>query len=285
MSNKDNRGAPDDVVDNVVAYDADNVVAYYTETWLSRLRRGHNPRSRAIHFGLMGDAPPDPCEAKLRTNLEVHAALRGLAGRPARVADLGCGVGGTVLHLARLEPEWRFVAVNIGADQLAMARELALEAGVLSRIELNHASFTSLTIEDATLDAAYAIESLCHASDRALAVRTIARALRPGGSFCVIDFFRTDAPLDAASYRAVRHGFRIADYYDEPIEPILLAAGVRVVGVESLSAAVLPALRRSAARAAASAAIDPRHAACLEPLRELVASGALDYRCVVARRV
>ncbi len=274
---------------------SESVGRYYSECWVSRFESGHNPRSLAMHFGLAGsehEGASIDCEAaKLATNTIVHGALARLQDRPARIADMGCGVGGTLVDLASREASWRLVGVNIGKDQLAFASKALASRGLSSKVDLVCAGYDAVPVPDATFDAVYFIESACHAVDRPLLVREIRRVVRPGGELVVVDFFRTAEPLvrtsDQDAYRRVCRGFCIPDYFDTRLEDVLVRAGMVHERTIDLSGAVVSAVERSAARAGRTLPRSVRwahHFETLGGLAHLLETGHLRYGCVVARK-
>jgi len=101
----------------------------------------------------------------------------GNVGRK-RVADVGCGKG----RFARLVKE-RFPDAQVTAIDLAEAM-LARVPPELDRVA---ASMTALPLASASMDAAYATESLEHAVDIPAAVAELARIVKPGGRIAIID--------------------------------------------------------------------------------------------------
>jgi ubiquinone/menaquinone biosynthesis C-methylase UbiE len=95
-----------------------------------------------------------------------------------RVADVGCGKG----RFARLVKE-RFPRAQVAAIDLAEAM-LARVPPALDRVA---ASMTALPLATASMDAAYATESLEHAVDIPAAVAELARIVKPGGRIAIID--------------------------------------------------------------------------------------------------
>ena len=95
-----------------------------------------------------------------------------------RVADIGCGKG----RFARLVKE-RFPRAQVAAVDLAEA----MLARVPSNIHRIAASMTALPLASASMDAAYATESLEHAIDIPAAVAELARIVKPGGRIAIID--------------------------------------------------------------------------------------------------
>lgn len=267
-------------------------IAYYSECWVGRFRSGHNERSHAIHYGMYENGEGDFERAKLLTNDHVAQRLGLDASLPARVIDIGCGVGGTAIHLARRHPSWTFHGVDLTAASLELARELAREAGVDERIELVNANFEEIELP-VRFDGAYSIEATCHAVDRARLIGRVHGLLRPRARFVVADLFRTRLPLDPAAaraYDAVKVGFAITDYYDRDLGALLADAGFRSVEERDLTAQMRPGTSRSAAKARhalAGPSLTPRlraHFAACIGVDELCASGHLAYRSVSAVR-
>ena len=100
-----------------------------------------------------------------------------------KVIDVGCGTGGPMRRVIR-EAGVRVVGVNISEVQLAKAKSLNAEAGVDHMVEYLECSFMDMaSIADDTFDRGYAIESTCHAPDKAGAFAEIYRVLKPGALF------------------------------------------------------------------------------------------------------
>ena len=121
------------------------------------------------------------------------------------VVDIGCGIGGPMRRIVR-ESGVRVVGVNNNEVQMEKAKMLNTEAGVDHMVEYVACSFMDMSvIGDNTFDAGYAIESTCHAPDKAGAFAEIFRVLKPGALFwgqemCMTDKFN---PNDA-SHRAIQ---------------------------------------------------------------------------------
>jgi malonyl-CoA O-methyltransferase len=99
-----------------------------------------------------------------------------LTGRAA--ADIGCGKGRFARIVKEHHPSARVIAVDLAEAMLAHVPEgVARVAG----------SVTALPLATASLDAAWAIESLEHAVDIETAVAELARIVKPGGRIFVID--------------------------------------------------------------------------------------------------
>ncbi len=117
----------------------------------------------------------DPDCGKYLANL--GALLLLLEPAPRSVLDFGCGTGWTSRFLARAGYE--VLGVDIAADAIAVARELAAEEG-LSRARFLAADYEGFAPER-PFDYVLFYDALHHAEDERAAVAAAHRALRPGG--------------------------------------------------------------------------------------------------------
>jgi malonyl-CoA O-methyltransferase len=104
----------------------------------------------------------------------------------ARVADVGCGKGRFLRHLAARFPDAELIGVDISTVMLAQ-----LPPGVRAL----EGSLLRIPLSDGELDGALAVESLEHALLPEQAVAELCRVVRPGGSVLVIDKHRAKQPL------------------------------------------------------------------------------------------
>ena len=121
-----------------------------------------------------------------RMNREVVERLRLQDG--AHAVDLGCGTGATARSLVRRYPRAQVSAVTMVPAQIKRGRRLG--AG-LDGIDFILADYTATGLAAGSFDAAYAIESWCHASGpgKQAAVAEAARLLKPGGRLVIGDCF------------------------------------------------------------------------------------------------
>lgn len=107
-----------------------------------------------------------------------------------KVADLGCGVGGPMITIAKTTGA-SITGINFNAYQIARGQRGVRRAGLDATCDFLLASFMDVPLEDGCFDAAYAFESTCHAPDKALCFQEIHRLLRPGGELALIDWCLT----------------------------------------------------------------------------------------------
>ena len=117
----------------------------------------------------------------------VQMASRGEA------VDLGCGPGQLVIALAGRAPDLHVTGVDLSDEILVLANENAQRAGLTGQVSFRPGDAQQIPFPDGSLDLAVSTMSLHHWSDPVAVLNEIARVVRPGGSFLVLDL-RRDMP-------------------------------------------------------------------------------------------
>lgn len=147
---------------------------------------------------------------RLWSDLAHQTWMSARIGPAMRVLDVGCGPGHAAFDLAQIVGH---VGSVLGVDESAPFID-RLRANAAARSVTNvdgHVGdvqrLDSLGQPSASFDLAYARWVLCFVPDPAAVVRGVARLLKPGGRFCVNDYFNyesmTIAPKDAAFTRGI----------------------------------------------------------------------------------
>lgn len=163
---------------------------YYDANTRRFLLVGGSGDALAIHRPLWGPGVRNAVEAAAYVNTVIRGeAARHLGRAPRAVCDLGCGVGGTLFHLAGAWPEAALTGVTISAVQKARAEAEATRRGLSARCTLRHTDFTAEPLaEDAgRADLAIAVEAHVHAQSADAFLKGAARYITPGGLLIVVD--------------------------------------------------------------------------------------------------
>ena len=221
------------------------IVDYYDQTWVDYRLLWLNPDNLAVHHGYTDESTRGHTDAL--TNMNRVLAQRAAIEPGERVLDAGCGVGGSSLWLAQ-ERDVDVVGITLSARQLAMARHYAAQRGLADRVQFEQADFTATPFPDAGFDVVWAIESLCHAPDKAAFYREAARLLRPGGRVIIAEYIRVDRPVDERGERLLHEwldGWAVPDIdtTDEHLAH-LAESGFTDARIDDVTAHTRPSLRR-----------------------------------------
>jgi SAM-dependent methyltransferase len=162
-------------------------------------------------------------------------------GGAPRVVDLGCGVGGSLIHLACRRPDLTGEGLTISPAQAGIARRLLVQAGVDDRIGVREGDFLDPPAALAGADLAFSIEAFVHGPDPAAYFRAAAGVLRPGGRLVICDDLLTPAgaaPTGTQARRLAqfRAGWRVASLVTvEAATRLGAAAGLRLVSDDDLT--------------------------------------------------
>jgi cyclopropane fatty-acyl-phospholipid synthase-like methyltransferase len=182
-----------------------------------------------------------------------------------RVLDLGCGVGATVVRLARAI-DARVTGVTISRVQAEIAEKRLAHEGLAERCHVVCDDFAQLPAEP-RYHAMVAIESVVHSPSLAELISSLAARLHPGGRLVLCDDWMTDKdrglPARERCLKQFRAGWRIGSLHTvaefaamgEPaglrlVEDLDLTAYLRlgrprdrVIDVVLCAAGVVPGLR------------------------------------------
>lgn len=104
------------------------------------------------------------------------------------VADVGCGPGFFTLPAAlQVGPEGRVFALDVAPAMLERVRQRAEAAG-LRNVETILSHEDGLPLPDASVDLSFMINVLHECANQEAMLRDIARVLRPGGTFAVVEW-------------------------------------------------------------------------------------------------
>lgn len=171
-----------------------DVVTYYSQFF--NVVAELFPGLTDLHYGLTPPAeaggPWHRMWGRLRRGptrlLERVADLGALAALPKDSVgvDIGCGLGGTCLHLASRHG-FPMIGVNLNAAQLRLARPRVARHPAGGRVTLLAGDARALPLASGAATFATLIEVAFHVPDKARLFAEVARVLPPGGRLILVD--------------------------------------------------------------------------------------------------
>ena len=127
-----------------------------------------------------------------------------------KVLDLAGGTGDLALKQAKMVGEsGHVVLADINGPMLREGRDRVLNKGMVNRISTSQCNAEILPFEDNSFDCITIAFGLRNVTDKAKALRSMRRVLKPGGRLCVLEFSK---PL----YKPLE---KIYDFYSFKILP------------------------------------------------------------------
>ena len=116
-----------------------------------------------------------------KTHTAALALAASIVHQPERVLDVGCGTGRLLRRAYRYWPEAQLIGVDPAQGMIEKAKLLTPNATFFT------AMAESLPLKDNSVDLAISTTSFHHWQDQAAGIREIARVIRPGGYFMLVD--------------------------------------------------------------------------------------------------
>jgi tocopherol O-methyltransferase len=152
----------------------DRLSPVYQEMWGNHIHHG---------YWIDGRETKERAQEQL---VEVLAQRVGISPR-ARILDVGCGIGGSAISLAR-RYKARVTGITISPVQAAMAFEHA------TRDRVKNCNFAAMDAEAIAIrdrfDFIWAVEALSHIPNKNLVFSELTALLRPRGRFVIADWFK-----------------------------------------------------------------------------------------------
>src|SRR5262249_34166206 len=117
---------------------------------------------------------------------------RARVPRGARVLDVGCGLGGSALWLAR-HLGCTVTGITISPVQVQMAAERARTENLGDRVRFLHMDASQLDLAPESFDVVWVIECSEHIDDKAGLLTACARLLTPGGRLALCAWLAADS--------------------------------------------------------------------------------------------
>lgn len=119
-------------------------------------------------------------------------AIAEAAVRPGQsVLDVASGTGDLAMVFARtVGPAGKVVMTDINEAMLAVGRDRLIDAGIIGNVEYVLADAQNLPFADNEFDCVTIAFGLRNVTDKAAALRSMYRTLKPGGRLLILEFSR-----------------------------------------------------------------------------------------------
>ncbi len=133
-----------------------------------------------------------------RFTIELSAVRSGQT-----VLDIAGGTGDLAAKFSKLVgTDGKVILADINAAMLSVGRDRLIDKGALSNIDVVQADAQFLPFEDNTIDCITIAFGLRNVTDKAKALRSMHRVLKPGGRVLVLEFSKPTSPLLSKVYDA-----------------------------------------------------------------------------------
>lgn len=133
---------------------------------------------------------------------EVRLLLDGVDLTGAKVLDVGSGLGGIDILLAREHGAREVIGLEVEAPLIARAAAAVEKAGLTGRVAFRQVEPGPFPFDDSTFDAVFSKDSMIHIPDKPALYAEVLRVLRPGGLFVASDWLYGGGPDFSATMKA-----------------------------------------------------------------------------------
>jgi cyclopropane fatty-acyl-phospholipid synthase-like methyltransferase len=180
------------------------------------------------HFGYWDDIDSDVPFGEAAERMTDIMAEKLKVAPGCHVLDVGCGVGGPGVRIAKLTGA-RITGISVSQEQVTLANSLAESAGLAEQVVFQRADAMKMPFSAESFDAAIALESIMHMPDRGQVLTQICQSLRPGARLVLTDIFER-APIPAAKRpavdRIINNDYMATLVQVEDYPPLLRRAGL-----------------------------------------------------------
>ena len=204
-----------------------------------------NSDSFALHYGFWDNKTKHIGDALQNTN-KVMAEQANITQND-RILDAGCGIGGSVLWLAKYKKAG-VVGISISAKQIEKAKTLAKQAKVDHLVSFSVIDYLHTGFSKESFDVVWAIESVCHAEKKEDFLEEAHRVLKKGGRIIIADGFIKREPTTKREKQLVTDfykGMLLPNLYTfVQFEDAMKKTGFKHVTVFDKTHEILPSAKR-----------------------------------------
>lgn len=161
----------------------DSSSGLWEQVWGEHMHHGY--------YGPQGQHPKQRRQAQI--DLIEELLVWGQVQSPQHILDVGCGIGGSSLHLAQ-KYQAQVTGITLSPVQASRAQVRAQTAGLAAQTEFKVANALQMPFADAAFDLVWSLESGEHMPDKAQFLQECCRVLKPGGVLLVATWCHRPTP-------------------------------------------------------------------------------------------
>jgi tocopherol O-methyltransferase len=176
----------------------DDGIDVYQKHWPLIVKLFQVDKTHCVHHGYYEKGIHTHVQSVLNMNDFVSRllALDPKGNQVKHILDAGCGIGGTVVYLAKKYPTINWTGITVVTEHVEMAKKLAQENQVSRKTDFLVKDFINTDFPSNHFDAIYLLESLCYAQKKNMLIHELYRILKPKGKLVIIDVFLTNVQLN-----------------------------------------------------------------------------------------
>jgi ubiquinone/menaquinone biosynthesis C-methylase UbiE len=186
---------------------------------------------------------------------EVRAMLADISLVGRKVLDIGSGLGGVDLLLAREHGASEVIGIDVESQLIAAARDNIASEGLQNRVNFQLVEPGPLPFADETFDVVFSKDAMVHISDKTQLFTEVLRVLRPEGVFTAADWLWADGAAESPIVKAWLSGgpLKFAFTTVQEAEAALKATGYTAIAIDDRRALLQESNQKEVAALAGSA--------------------------------
>lgn len=169
-------------------------------------------KALGLHYGFWTDNVSNRLDSIVKEN-EILANLAGIKQNDL-VLDAGCGIGGSVVWLAR-ERNAQVVGLNIVDRQLTKGKNLVDKRDLSKKVGFVKGDYQKLPFKDRVFDIFWSLESIEHATNLKDFMKEAFRVLKPGGKIVIAATFLGNKSISFEEKRQMQIGQAVAGCFND----------------------------------------------------------------------
>lgn len=179
-----------------------SVKTYYDQNTNLFLKFNNSKKAQNIHRSLWKDGITNLEDALNYSNFLILKEIKSMNINSPQIADLGSGVGASLFYIfPRLQNPQPACGLTLSPVQAKLASNSAKELNLQNQILFAEGDFTSVPLENESLDAIYSVEAVCHAVDPEKYFREASRLLRKGGKLILVDDYLSNKNVASSNLK------------------------------------------------------------------------------------